>query len=101
VNITLCGDILPLLESTRRRDVLNALAFELAPPKEIAIVGENAQPLLDVVFGEYRPNQVVAWKRDGQEGGKWNECPQMFPRAKTDTALRHFYVARELCIVRQ
>lgn len=44
---------------------LNALDFELAPPKEIAIVGEGAEKLLDVVFGEYRPNQVVAWKRDG------------------------------------
>ncbi|MCC7163523.1 MAG: thioredoxin domain-containing protein [Anaerolineae bacterium] len=46
---------------------LCGLEFELAPPKEIAIVGEGAQPLLDVVFGEYRPNQVVAWKRDGDE----------------------------------
>lgn len=44
-----------------------ALSFELAPPKENAIVGENAQPLLNVVFGEYRPKQVVAWKRDGAE----------------------------------
>jgi uncharacterized protein YyaL (SSP411 family) len=39
---------------------LCALNFELAPPKEIAIVGEDAQRLLEVVFGEYRPNQVVA-----------------------------------------
>lgn len=46
---------------------LNALDFELAPPKEIAIVGEDAQPLFDVVFGEYRQNQVVAWKREGDE----------------------------------
>jgi uncharacterized protein YyaL (SSP411 family) len=36
------------------------LEFELAPPKEIAIVGEQAEHLLTVVFGEYRPNQVVA-----------------------------------------
>jgi uncharacterized protein YyaL (SSP411 family) len=39
---------------------LCGLEFELAPPKEIAIAGEGAEPLLDVVFGEYRPNQVVA-----------------------------------------
>ena len=43
------------------------LEFELAPPKEIAIVGEGAEELLKVVFGEYRPNQVVAWKADGAE----------------------------------
>lgn len=29
--------------------------------------GENAQPLLDVIFGEYCPNQVVSWKRAGSE----------------------------------
>ena len=40
---------------------LCALNFELAPPKEIAIVGEGAEPLLDVLFGAYRPNQVVAY----------------------------------------
>ena len=38
-----------------------ALNFEFAPPKEIAIVGEGAEPWLDVVFGQYRLNQVVAY----------------------------------------
>lgn len=54
---------------------LCALDFDLAPPQEIAVIsphpqplshearGEKAEELLDVVFGEYRPNQVVAWKR--------------------------------------
>jgi uncharacterized protein YyaL (SSP411 family) len=58
---------------------LCALKFQLAPPKEIAIVAPHPQPLsqrergegeralLDVVFGEYRPNQVVAWKAAGAE----------------------------------
>lgn len=44
-----------------------ALNFELAPPREIAIVGEHAEPLLAVVFEGYRPNQVVAWKAGGAE----------------------------------
>lgn len=41
---------------------LSALDFALSQPKEIAIVGDatNARKLIDVVFGEYRPNQVVA-----------------------------------------
>ncbi len=44
---------------------LSALDFALGQPKEIAIVGgDDAQKLLDVVFGEYRPNQVVAWARN-------------------------------------
>lgn len=46
---------------------LCALAFELAPPKEIAIVGDDAENLFAVVFGEYRPNQVVAWKGAGTD----------------------------------
>ena len=41
---------------------LCALDLALGPRHEIAIVGEraDAQKLLDVVFREYRPNQVVA-----------------------------------------
>jgi uncharacterized protein YyaL (SSP411 family) len=46
---------------------LCGLEFELAPPREIALVGENIQSLLDVVFAKYRPNQVVAWKAEGAE----------------------------------
>ncbi|MCC7163539.1 MAG: thioredoxin domain-containing protein [Anaerolineae bacterium] len=52
---------------------LCGLEFELAPPKEIAVLSpfplgegvevrdEGAEKLLDVVFGAYRPHQVVAW----------------------------------------
>ena len=43
------------------------IGISLAPPKEIAIVGEGAEPLLDVVFGAYRPNQVVAYARHEDE----------------------------------
>jgi uncharacterized protein len=41
---------------------LSALDLALGPTREIAIVGEraDAQKMLDVVFSEYRPNQVVA-----------------------------------------
>lgn len=46
---------------------LCGLEFELAPPKEIALVGDDAQSLLEVVFGAYRPNQVVVWKKDEKE----------------------------------
>ena len=28
---------------------------------------DDSRELLKVVFGEYRPNQVVAWTRDGAE----------------------------------
>jgi uncharacterized protein YyaL (SSP411 family) len=63
---------------------LSALDFALGEAKEIAIVGpttaaqprpvgrgtgDGAQELLDVVFGEYRRNQVVASARDNVTAG--------------------------------
>jgi len=50
---------------------LNALAFELAPPVEIALVGTagaaDLHALLQVVFETYRPHQVVAFATPGDE----------------------------------
>jgi uncharacterized protein YyaL (SSP411 family) len=47
---------------------LSALDFALGHPKEIAIVGEGeADTLLDVVFSEYRPNQVVAFASNAKD----------------------------------
>ena len=48
---------------------LCALDFALAQPKEIAMIGEgdDAQKLLEVVWHDYRPNQVVALARPGEE----------------------------------
>ncbi|HEY6042430.1 MAG TPA: thioredoxin domain-containing protein, partial [Anaerolineae bacterium] len=52
---------------------LDALDFALGRPKEIAIVGPSSDPenearaLIDVVVREYRPNQVVAFARDGSD----------------------------------
>jgi uncharacterized protein YyaL (SSP411 family) len=48
-------------------ELLQALDFHLARPREVALVGEPAAPdmreLLAVVNGGYRPNQVVALRR--------------------------------------
>ncbi len=59
---------------------LCALDFVLASPKEIAVVGDDAQNLLDVMLSEYRPHQVVAWKR--AETG--SEIPLLEGRAMID-----------------
>mgnify|MGYP000885046740 CR=1 FL=1 len=49
---------------------LSAAAFALAQPKEVALVGDpradDMRALLDVVFGPYRPFQVVALRRPGE-----------------------------------
>jgi uncharacterized protein YyaL (SSP411 family) len=43
---------------------LSALAFHLAPPREVALIGDPAaagtRAMLGVLFGAYRPHQVVA-----------------------------------------
>jgi uncharacterized protein YyaL (SSP411 family) len=43
---------------------LSALAFQLAPPKEIALIGDpaadNTRAMLEVLSGSYRPHQVMA-----------------------------------------
>jgi uncharacterized protein YyaL (SSP411 family) len=68
---------------------LCGLEFELAPPREIAIVGpsttlrsaqDDSRELLNGVFGEYRPNQVVAWKGEGAE----SEIPLLKGREAID-----------------
>jgi uncharacterized protein YyaL (SSP411 family) len=52
---------------------LSAFEFALGPMREVALVGDPAQPdmqaLLDVVWGAhaYRPRQVVALKQSGQD----------------------------------
>jgi uncharacterized protein len=47
---------------------LSALGFALGQVKEVAIVGDvGVDKLLDVVFGEYRPNQVVAFAREAED----------------------------------
>jgi uncharacterized protein len=72
---------------------LCALDFALAQPKEIAIVGEgdDAQKLLAVAQREYRPNQVVAVARPGEESPipLLQERPQVDGRA-TAYVCQHF-----------
>jgi uncharacterized protein YyaL (SSP411 family) len=40
--------------------LLQALDFHLAPVKEVALVGEDVEPLAKVVRGEFRPHLVLA-----------------------------------------
>ncbi|MGH2592286.1 MAG: thioredoxin domain-containing protein [Anaerolineae bacterium] len=49
---------------------LVAYEFAVGSPKEIAVVGDpqsaDTQAMLDVIFGGFRPHQVVALKRPGE-----------------------------------
>ena len=46
---------------------LSVLDFILAPPQELALVGDDVGPLLSVVRARYRPNLVVAARRAQDE----------------------------------
>lgn len=60
---------------------LTALDSALSEPKEFAIIGDaGSDKLLEVVFGEYRPNQVVAFARDGTD----TEIPLLAGRTGSD-----------------
>ncbi|MBN1221283.1 MAG: thioredoxin domain-containing protein [Anaerolineae bacterium] len=52
---------------------LGALEFALAPPKEIAIIGqsnsEEAPKMLNLLFESYRPDQVVAMTNENETAG--------------------------------
>ncbi len=75
---------------------LSALDFALGQPKEIAIVGDgSAQRLLDVVYGEYRPNQVVAFARDG-EGP---DIPLLAGRAAIDGRATAYVCRNFVCLL--
>lgn len=45
---------------------LVALDFTLAPPNEVAVVGEDRTRLLSVIRARYRPNLLVAAGREGE-----------------------------------
>ncbi|MBJ7348910.1 MAG: hypothetical protein JHC87_10115, partial [Thermoleophilaceae bacterium] len=48
-------------------NALQAIAFALAPTREVALVGDNTAPLLAVVDERYRPNLVVASTTDSND----------------------------------
>jgi uncharacterized protein YyaL (SSP411 family) len=48
--------------------LLQALAFHLAPARELAVVGDDAAPLLDVARRRWRPDLVVAAGPGGAAG---------------------------------
>jgi uncharacterized protein YyaL (SSP411 family) len=57
--------------------LLQAIAFQLGPVREIAIVGDEPKPLLDVVRADYRPRTVLA-------GGESAAVPLLEGRGPVD-----------------
>jgi uncharacterized protein len=70
--------------------VLQALAFPLAPVREVAIVGEGAAPLERVVRGAYRPHVVLA-------GGRPDGVPLLEGREPVDGRAAAYVCERFAC----
>jgi uncharacterized protein YyaL (SSP411 family) len=81
---------------------LSALAFCLAPPHEIALVGNPAsadmRALLDVVFGRYRPYQVVALAVPGDQAAA-DTIPLLADRELREGRASAYVCQRFVCLV--
>lgn len=75
---------------------LSALDFMLSPPSELAIVGPEPLPMLDVVRATYRPNLVVAARTAANEEGGMPllEGRDVIDGATTAYLCRHFACER-------
>jgi uncharacterized protein YyaL (SSP411 family) len=72
--------------------LLQAIDFALAPVREVAVVGPDADPLLAVVRGAYRPHLVVA---GGEAGG--GAVPLLEGRGPVDGRAAAFVCERFAC----
>ena len=70
--------------------LLQALDFQLAPVKEVAIVGPGAEPLERVVRGAFRPHLVVA-------GGPADGVPLLEGREPVDGRAAAYVCERFAC----
>ena len=80
---------------------LSALAFYLAPPHEIALVGnpesDEMRALLDVVFGPYRPYQVVALAVPGDQAAA-GAVPLLADRVLREGRASAYVCRRFVCL---
>jgi uncharacterized protein YyaL (SSP411 family) len=80
---------------------LSALAFCLAPPYEIALVGDpesdDMRALLDVVFGSYRPYQVVALAVPGDRAAA-DAIPLLADREPREGRANAYVCRRFVCL---
>ena len=70
--------------------LLQAADFYLAPVREVAIVGPDPQPLLDVVRGAYRPHLVLA-------GGSADGVPLLEGREPVDGRAAAYVCEHFIC----
>ncbi len=79
---------------------LSALAFHLAPPREVALIGDPASQdmnaLLRVVFDTYRPHQVIAVAAPAQETAG-ESIPLLAGRSQRDGRATAYVCQRFVC----
>jgi uncharacterized protein YyaL (SSP411 family) len=79
---------------------LSVLAFHLAPPREIAIIGdstsEETRAMLKVALGAYRPHQVVAAAAPGEESAA-SVIPMLADRPQQNGRATAYVCQRFVC----
>jgi uncharacterized protein YyaL (SSP411 family) len=79
---------------------LSALAFHLAPPREVALIGDpgsrDMHALLKVVFDTYRPHQVIAVAAPAQETAA-ESIPLLAGRSQRDGRATAYVCQRFVC----
>ncbi len=79
---------------------LSVMSFELAPPREIALVGDpttdDTHAMLDVVFGVYHPHQVVALAAPGDKNAA-NIVPLLADRPQQNGRTTAYVCQRFVC----
>ena len=77
---------------------LQALSYDLAPPREIALVGDpeagDTRALLSILSEGYRPHQVVAV---GEPGGGETSVPILRHRTPVDGRATAYVCVRMVC----
>jgi hypothetical protein len=89
------GVLRPLNEATGQYPqafghLLQAIAFHTAPPKEVALAGPGAEPLLEVVRRRFRPHVVLA-------GGESAAVPLLEGRGPVDGRAAAYVCERFAC----
>ena len=91
---------LPLRYPSGFGRTLCAIEMALASPVEVAVVGDPASrdtsDLLDVIFGEYQPNKVVAGKRPGDDAAG-QSIPLLNGREMVEDKATAFVCQRHVC----
>jgi uncharacterized protein YyaL (SSP411 family) len=76
--------------------LLQAMHFHFAPPREVALVGRQIEPLVRVIRSAFRPSVVAAAMQPGDEEAQ-REIPLLRDRSEVDGKAAAFVCMKFVC----